>query len=378
MATGQRHILALDGVRGIAILMVIACHLELVGVAVGTSPISQIVRKTMWMGWSGVDLFFVLSGFLITGILIDKKESSNRVRSFYVRRMLRIAPLYYLALLLLFIIVPFVNEYYPHRPNPMGWASYFLYLQNLWMPVKEPKHDLLGHFWSLAIEEQFYFAWPWLVWRLDRKALLRVCVALIALAFVVRAVMVTQTPPDSAIVLMNPLCRMDTLLMGALCAMIIRSEKAMIAIRGWIPMIGGLAFVVFGAMTVLANELRSRGTLTQTFGFTLLAIAYACFIPWSADNEGARNPISQALSFAPLRSVGRYAYGIYVYHIYVLGFGLIVFKDRAHGWLACLLFAAASYAIAAFSFEFFEKRFIDMKAALERPRPVQIKVEGYK
>jgi len=98
------HSNALDGVRGIAILLVLAVHLEFVGALTGTTPLVAFVRKLMFTGWVGVDLFFVLSGFLITGILLDTKDSPNRLSSFYARRALRIFPLYYFMIVLMIFI----------------------------------------------------------------------------------------------------------------------------------------------------------------------------------------------------------------------------------------------------------------------------------
>ena len=175
------HILALDGLRGIAILLVVACHFvsNLRITADGwASPLVAFAHA----GWAGVDLFFVLSGFLITGILVDARGSSSYFKAFYARRVLRILPAYYGFLFVIFVVLPALHV--GAGDNAMlarqhqGW--YWLHLTNVMMALDE----LPGHgpypstlFWSLAVEEQFYFIWPAIVALCSTNTLRKVCIA---------------------------------------------------------------------------------------------------------------------------------------------------------------------------------------------------------
>jgi len=169
VGTAKARIGSLDGVRGIAILMVLAVHLELFQAV----PFSRPIRALFWAGWSGVDLFFVLSGFLITGILLDGFGAPGYFSRFYKRRALRIFPLYYLVCAALMVATPHLPgaEWSAIYPTWKGWLSYGLFLQNWWMPHFENTHRLIGHLWSLGVEEQFYLVWPTCVFLLRRDRL---------------------------------------------------------------------------------------------------------------------------------------------------------------------------------------------------------------
>ena len=155
--THGHRIRQLDAVRGIAILVVILHNEAGKHLPAAWTPIFA-------NGWMGVDLFFVLSGFLITGILLDTKGSQHFIRDFYIRRCLRIWPLYYSLLLFMFVLVPLVRpeeaiEIFGERSQP--WWSYPLFLQNFFVPIPQNAAGPLGVTWSLGIEELFYLLWPW-------------------------------------------------------------------------------------------------------------------------------------------------------------------------------------------------------------------------
>ena len=163
--SSRKHIPALDGVRAVAVLLVICFHFWQVFTY---GPYSLVGKIAMW-GQTGVDLFFVLSGFLITGILLDTKGSPSFLRNFYARRILRIFPLYYATLLTIYLIGPLFrwSAWVPENQSLWFWT----YLQNL--PMTFAPGHVAGpeHFWSLAVEEQFYMVWPFLVLRLDPQTI---------------------------------------------------------------------------------------------------------------------------------------------------------------------------------------------------------------
>ena len=189
-ATLRSTIPALDGVRGLAILAVLAHQLCLDGY-----PMNSTVKHLLLpfeAGWIGVQLFFVLSGFLITGVLLETRHAQNYWSSFFMRRSLRIFPLYYVLLLVTFVVVPRLVDVSAATLAEHGNAAwYWLYASN-WMvlgPVKEV--ETLGHCWSLAVEEQFYLLWPFVVRMFGNRGLARACVA------VAVASPVTSTKPGT-------------------------------------------------------------------------------------------------------------------------------------------------------------------------------------
>src|SRR6266550_2788258 len=186
-ATLSSRIASLDGLRGCAILLVLLFHFT-ARAPYPTDHASIRLQSVFDLGWSGVDLFFVLSGFLITGLLIDAKGSAGYFKVFYARRALRILPLYYGTLVVMFVLpyllTSVMNPTYitPFRDQIWYWGylQNYHYLTNAWS-------DIAGPFWTLAIEEQFYLVWPLVVLLLSRKHLLRLCFAVIVGALLYRA-----------------------------------------------------------------------------------------------------------------------------------------------------------------------------------------------
>lgn len=174
--SGSRHHLQeLDGLRGFAILLVLCSHLVSLPPG-GRSPfVDRLVGMILGLGWVGVDLFFVLSGFLITGILVQSRGGPHYFRNFYARRSLRIFPLYYLFLAIATFISPLLlsPESILTLPKEHAWV-YWLYLSNFGGKPSEA----FAHTWSLAVEEQFYLVWPAIVFFAKPVAMRRVCVSL--------------------------------------------------------------------------------------------------------------------------------------------------------------------------------------------------------
>src|SRR5260221_9078427 len=315
----------LDGLRGVAISMVVLYHaffLNLdprLGLAIGRLlfPIS--------IGWSGVDLFFVLSGFLIGGILLDAKDSSNYFKIFYARRFLRIVPVYYTTLLCLFGLSTWAKlhagasaAWIVERDAP--WSLFVLFLHNFWMASSNAMGS--GHlavFWSLAVEEQFYLTLPWLVRYFDRKRVMVLAIEVILLAPALRVVLYSFWPnhPLSWFVLMP--CRADTLFFGVLGAAVVRDPVC----RSWISDRKNLfrALIVFfalGVPFVTQTNMRANGLpmisimFSWLAAFYLLVLLYAYSFPESL--------ASRFLRWAWLRWLGMIAYGMYLFHEVMLTF----------------------------------------------------------
>lgn len=368
---GSRHVSSLDGLRGIAILLVLAVHLVLAGVVPEQPSAALALRKLMWCGWSGVDLFFVLSGFLITGILLDSRESENYFRVFYMRRVLRIFPLYYFAILACVVLLPLLALRFAGLwalyPRPAGWLSYLFYYQNWWMPLREPTHGILGHFWSLGVEEQFYLVWPACVLLLPTKRLPWMCLVGAVAAMVLRFTL-ARPGPASEFILECTATRFDSLLIGGFVAFAVRRAGLFERARKVSAVVFVASFAVIAAINLIGHETLSRGYYTQTLGFTFYALAYACVVLWAFAQNGTGTWLDRALNQRGLRMFGRYSYGIYVYHgpIY---FALASLLNRypwygrsvGMGLLASFAFVGTSLGVAVLSFRYLESPFLRMK-----------------
>jgi peptidoglycan/LPS O-acetylase OafA/YrhL len=370
----RSHLPALDGVRGLAILLVLIAHLMLFNNHTG-SRFGDSLSALRGLGWVGVDLFFVLSGFLITGILYDTLHDPHYFRSFYMRRFLRIFPLYYGFLFFLLVLGHGLHFAW-------GGRQYVLlaYMQNtsLWFPVTDFHPGAwadLDHFWSLAVEEQFYLFWPLLVFLVrGRRRLIALALTLSAVALLLRIALYLHGTSPLLIFMLTP-CRMDTLLLGGCVALLIRGNSGWLPRRGMVPLALACAAII-AAYTLwhLARDMRDF-FFGATFGYTVIALGcigvlVAALEPATVANRIFRWPF--------LRSLGKYSYGIYVLHIFVarliatltsrmLGASLRIFlTPYLHSRpLAVLLEfcvnAAAVYLVAYLSYNLYEVHFLRLK-----------------
>jgi peptidoglycan/LPS O-acetylase OafA/YrhL len=277
------HIPVLDGLRGVAIALVLVYHFSQ---AAGVPKESKgWFAHIAGVGWSGVDLFFVLSGFLITGILYDIKESPTYFRSFFARRILRIFPLYYGLLIVVFGIIPLVAPSLAAEAQPVadrqGWL--WAYGANFCLAREGPGSLTAGwcrlsHFWSLAVEEHFYLVWPLVVYLLGRRSLLYFCGAVMVVALTLRVALVWAGRSPMAIVVLTP-CHMDTLALGAFVALAARGPGGLGPFRRAAPLVA-----LTSAALLTALFIRNRGLepmqdpLTQTAGYSLVALFCAALL----------------------------------------------------------------------------------------------------
>ena len=290
------------------------------------------------LGWSGVDLFFVLSGFLITGILLRARESPSYFRVFYARRVLRIFPLYYAVLLVFLVIVPRIGVFslfnyfwYPGVTRSGIW--YWLYLSNLRVALAGAwQHQILDITWSLAIEEHFYLLWPLAVRRCSERTLLAICAATAATALALRVALVAAGASAIAAYTLTP-CRLDTLATGAAIAIAVRRPGGIAALvppaRRMLPLALAAFFACYawvrlssptfpGARGWEAATVKALVFTTQpamlTAGFTLLCVVYGALLVWVlAAPVGARR--ARIFETPWLRSLGKYSYAIYLLHL---------------------------------------------------------------
>ncbi len=336
----------LDGLRGIAILMVFLYHALFVPLL-----------------WSGVDLFFVLSGYLITGILLRLKDQPDKpstdagfFRPFYLRRALRILPPYLVFLLMVGLFFPI--------PWRHVWFWYAFFAANFANAFQQPSLALVP-LWSLAVEEQFYLVWPWVARRTSRKTLRNVSLGIIMAAPVLRAICTLFLSSNAPIYTLTPF-RADLLACGAFIA--ISESENPVWIRSRRRLAGMCALtagIVLAALSTLPNFHKNDNTVFfNTLGYSLFVIIFGGTLIWVLGSpEGGG--VSAVLSARPLRYLGLISYTFYLYHQGVL----ILVGRHLHSVLATAVVSfAITTAISAGSWSFFESRILRKHADGRRQR----------
>jgi len=300
----------LDGLRGLAIALVLAHNLDMLDDA--PSLVTRLLNFGFDSGWTGVQLFFVLSGFLITGILLDTRRSANYFSSFFGRRVLRIFPLYYGSLFVMFVVLPWLGALpalFKHDHEHQAW--FWFYLSN-W---RADNWEAFPHYWSLAVEEQFYLLWPLVVHRCSARRLLAVCGALTISSFIVRLGM-RWADVKPALVYTSSLCRMDALAMGAAVAVVVRNPDWLtkLAPRGASVLTAAAAVALLGAFA--SHGFQRMSFNGQTWGYSALSVAFALLVLAAVlvDHGHVRTWWRSALACKPLRTLGKYSYAMYVFH----------------------------------------------------------------
>jgi peptidoglycan/LPS O-acetylase OafA/YrhL len=346
----------LDGVRGIAIILVLLWHYAngfwtTVAVTAAPGSFGANVLTVLSLSWSGVDLFFVLSGYLIGGILLDHGHDQNGFRVFYARRSLRIVPLYLLVLM--------IGLIYGLVDKDANILYYLTFTQNIWMAVNGTWAMYWNPTWSIAVEVQFYLALPLLVWLLPRKWVLIVLVSLVAAAPIFRIISLNLNPIAPHILLP---CRIDALLCGVLCAYAMRHGK----MRQWIFRNTITLYSALGVLLIWPALATMMGWgigshEMESFGLTLLAFTYACFLLLAIVEK--TGPIAWLTSLSLLRRFGLLAYCIYLIHTFVPS---LVFRvvgrsfspDSGTDWTLLGVSFLIVVCIAQVSWRFFEQPLI--------------------
>src|SRR5437867_6771508 len=357
----------LDGLRAIAILLVVPHNLNLM---VTSGGIAHVFIAALYRGWIGVELFFVLSGFLITGILLDARDAPDYYRSFFVRRVLRIFPLYYATLIVLFVLLPALGLLpASFKRDPMVELSLWAYFSN-WYGAFHQGPDAVSHFWWLAVEEQVYLLWPFVIHRRTAEWVMRLCFAIAAAALALRvAVLLTGTPGIYTFLV----TRMDALALGGAVAAAFRVPSA----ASW-TLDHRRFLIAASVLSLLAGAVISRGyyftdPMTLTLGLSFLAIAFALLVAAGvvADRLGAAGWLG-ALRWSFLRRVAKYSYAMYVLSVplhFLVGkpalsaLGLDP-GSVVVGFTYIVVGTALSFLAAAASFHLFEVHFLNLKDRL--------------
>jgi len=384
-----RAIPTLDGMRGIAVLSVLAFHFAWTFPGDDREKAFTLVDRIavhmhdfLWSGWTGVDLFFVLSGYLITRGLVapSKRTTGTRLKMFWMRRVLRIFPLYYAFVIVGTIVALALGQ---------GWVpgpSYWLYMQNYSLAFDDEVLRWTAHFWSLAIEEQFYFVWPLVAILVARRRLIPTILVLVPAVVMLRGLLVfkgAQIGPVADLlhdqhgiakfVYRATFTRADGLLLGAFVAVTQREVTHPVA-RAWrrlrFPIFVGTALTIAG-LYAWAHGLNDYDRRIMGIGYVVIALFFASAISMCADaiiGERTR----KFLSSRPLVACGKVSYGMYIFH-WVL---VVWLAPRITSFQAGMSTAtqialnlgvvvggiAASYVLAEISFRFFETPFLKLKS----------------
>jgi peptidoglycan/LPS O-acetylase OafA/YrhL len=363
----QKHIPVLDGLRGLAIVLVVVFHAAGDCGSVPVTSAQRVVFGLTGAGWCGVDLFFVLSGFLITGVLLDSRGTSGYFRNFYARRTLRIFPLYYgflTALFLFHLILP------GNRFGRAFWADqawFWTYAQNWMVAWRKAWPPHTSHFWSLAIEEQFYFFWPLMVYLLRNreKALVGLCVAIIAGSLSLRCCMTAEGFAPISIFSATA-TRLDGLALGSCIRVLSRMPFAAYWLARLAAPVGLVFALLLGGLFLHAPSSGSEYSKEfQTVGYTVLAVVFAAALLRAVASP--KGILARLLNQRPLLLLGKISYGVYVFHLPINGLLRQIWPKK---WLDqpglnfplfLAASAVASVGTATLSWLLFERHFLKLK-----------------
>jgi len=334
------YIPELQGLRGLAVLSVVFyhCHPRLEG--------TWVHYASLW-GWAGVNLFFVLSGFLITSILLEARTKEKYFRNFYGRRALRIWPVYALVLVVVYLNAPwFVGPSVTEAVKTAPWLAYIFFVQNLFHLALPPS---IGPTWSLAIEEQYYFAWAPMV-RFLRRPWMLASVLLVAFA---GSPLLDHHPWLTPT---HTLIHLDGIALGSLLSLGLHTLPLSRRVWLWIGLIATV--IGFSATATIAGGTR--------FLDTALAVAFAGCVLAAIASTGARNPLNATLRRGPLAFYGRISYGLYMIHIMIfIYFGWFDARMDHYGIpgnLAVVAFRLTASTLAATALWFgFESQILKLK-----------------
>ena len=362
---------SVDGLRGLAIILVMLSHF------VRAPQSGLLVDRIFWrvasVGWCGVDLFFVLSGFLITGILLDGTAAGSSPRNFYARRALRVVPVYYLLLALILFVRPHFTpaDAVAIRDLAGNQAWYWGFASNVL--ITRPGHwesavPWTLHFWSLSVEEQFYLVWPQLIWLGGQRHAGKLCIAALLVSVVGRFIWWRTTNDLVGSYVLTPL-RFDGLAAGAFVAVGLRSDRLRARLERSAVVVAITSLGIFALLAASTPEPGNFQPKMQMLGFPVLAVGFAALLVLAL-RDGGRLP--RWLNVRLLRSAGRYSYAAYLLHYPVIfavaSFGLLddalprIAGSQLHSMLLLVLVAGTlSFVLAWVSWHLLESHALRLK-----------------
>jgi len=350
----------LDGLRGIAILLVVFYH-------------NFGFVKYFFFGWLGVDLFFVLSGFLITDILLNTVNKPGYFKNFYAKRVLRIFPLYYLSLIIFLLILPRIKDF------PLDFSFYidhqwwfWTYLQNWFLIFHNVGYTTtaIQHYWSLAVEEQFYIVWPLLIFIIRKPRILLFITVLLLLGVIgTRLYMWTMQIKDLNYFGLYTYTRIDGICIGSMLAILqfMRSRFINKYFTGLILLLAAMNFVFY----FVNKEFNFTYPYLAIVGYTTFAMLFAIIVHEVI--QGNNKFFNFILNIRPLKFFGKISYGLYIFHwpIYLILYDsvdkivrpMINISGNNLTILVSILLTIIGVLISIISFYTFERYFLKKKKA---------------
>ena len=350
----RQHYPALDGLRGLAILLVVVYH-------------NFGFINVFFFGWLGVDLFFVLSGFLITDILLKTLGRKDYLKNFYIRRMLRIFPLYYLCLILFLIILPRLNLQFDVKYYTDNQLWLWTYLQNWLYTFKDPgQTNTLNHLWSLAVEEQFYLLWPLVILLIKKPKYLLIFISVLLVGVLgLRLWIWTNQIADLAYFNLYTFTRIDGICIGCMIALLQRINKNFLSRYTTIIVLffAGINFAFF----FINRSSQFTFPYLALVGYTTFAMMFGLLVNEAVTRE--TKLFNLLFNIRILKFFGKISYGFYILHWPVF----ILLSPFLSTWVSkflngsqlqftvSLLATIAAVALSWLSYQYYEKYFLKLK-----------------
>jgi peptidoglycan/LPS O-acetylase OafA/YrhL len=345
---------ALDGLRGLAILLVVVYH-------------NFGFIDYFFFGWLGVDLFFVLSGFLITDILLKTVERKDFLKNFYIRRALRIFPLYYFCLVLFLFVVPVLSNHFTVKYYTDNQVFLWTYLQNWLFIFKEAGQTTgLHHLWSLAVEEQFYLIWPLVILAFKKPKILFAFITIVLLLVIAFRLWIwIYDVTNLAYFNLYTFSRIDGLCIGCLVALLQKIDTNFLKkYTFFIVLFFAIANLVFFFINRSSNF---SFPYLALIGYTTFAMIFGLLVNEAVTKE--TKIINVVFTITPLRFLGKISYGLYIFHwpVYLILRPYLpeLLPELGHNsytnLLSSIIITLIGIFISWLSYHYFEKRFLDLK-----------------
>jgi peptidoglycan/LPS O-acetylase OafA/YrhL len=351
----------LDGLRGVAIAMVLVFHCTRVPTMLPS--VAGLAQRVTWSGWAGVDVFFVLSGFLVGGILLSGRDDQGTLKRFFIRRGMRILPLYFVVLLTAWLI-PLVTIGFQRWPfaESLPWWSYATLTQNFARPLLHTDSGYLGHTWSLALELQVYLVAGLVLLYAPLPRIKLILVAGIVISITCRIAACALGNGEFGYFALP--ARLDAACLGALASIVVNDKRAL----GWISTRRAALWTTAGILSAGAVALIAAGQGIGSWGSAIynhaaFAISTTITIVLLIENkDGLANRI---LKMSWLVGLGSISYAVYLLHMPVVSLSNLAFGnssmhvDNTAGIFGTIIGLMATLLLSKISWRFFEKRLID-------------------
>lgn len=331
-----------DGIRAVGVLCVIAAHCalyanyfhphEIIFGPTLSSKVERLYYQIAESGWAIMDWFFVLSGFLITKLLVESKGKKTYFRVYFLRRTLRIFPAYYTFLILYFVALPLLLS--PRQSRLSGLDAnlthqlwYWLHGSNIMLGYMPYFTGTLSHIWSLSLEVQFYIIWPFAVYFLSEARLLFFSLALFFATIILRFYLVWVLEVQTISLYYLLYTHFDSLAAGAILALLVRSDRRLVQLRKYAPLVSALSGSLFLALLTVEGQFAQHVSFNSKmgfqytsmwmFGYTILAIFFGA-VTVLLYTDTPSTPAQRFFSCKVMRFIGNISYAMYLYHLIVI------------------------------------------------------------